>query len=111
MRDREEAEATGQRAYLEADEPWDGSGRPRVYIPEPFWSGASEELNYQFAVEETRGMLPSERLEAIRAKFSKGEPVKAMPRVRMSRWERDAKHAELNSQARELDPEEQWWQR
>lgn len=98
---------TGCNAYLQADEPWDDTGRPRVWIPEPFWASASEELEYLSAVEETRGMLPSERMEALRRRFGKGA-VKPMPRTRQSRRERDAELAKLRSQ---VDDGEQWWQR
>lgn len=101
-------EDTGRQGYLEADEAWDGSGRPRVYIPEPYFATASEELEYEHAVEETRGLIPSERMEAIQRRFAGGEVVKRMPRARQSRRERDRELAKLREQAEE--PEE-WWQR
>ena len=87
---------TGRKGYLEPDEQLDGQ-HPRLKVA-PFWESASEELEYLHAVEETRGMLPSERLEAIRKKFGKGGAVKAMPRVRKSGYQTDQRLAELRQQ-------------
>lgn len=104
-----ESQDTGERGHLEADAEWDGSRRPRIRIVEPFWESESERLNYLFAVEETRGMLPGERMEAIRRRFSSGAVAKPMPPARQTRRERDEKLQELREQARE-EPEP-WWQK
>lgn len=94
------------RAYLEADQSWqDGDQQYRIRIVEPFWATVSEELDYLNAVEETRGMLPSERMEAIAKRFSKGAVAKRMPYPWQNRRERDQKLQEL----REQSDDEEWW--
>ena len=94
---------TGRKGYLEPDEPLDGE-RPRLRV-RPFWVSESEALMYLHAVEETRGQKPSDRLETILQRFG-GGVLKAMPRVRQSRREKDEQLASLRAQQQELGVDE-----
>lgn len=100
----------GSMGFLEADKPWDTSGRPRIRIVAPFWASESQRLEYEHAVEETRDMTPGTRMEAIRLRFGKGG-VKRMPRVRQSRRERDAELQKLRAQVDEGDASAEYWHR
>ena len=99
------------RAYLEADEPWDADPEKfyRVKIVHPFWESITEELEYLSAVENTRDLLPSERMEAIRRQFGSGGVAKRMPYPRQTKREREAQLSVLRAQVDEAD--EPYWQK
>jgi len=121
FRRRESADSPPLRAWHDSDEGWSGRtvqlctgphraledyGQARLRILHPFWASESEEAEYLYAIEETRGMLPTERMASIAKKM--GRSLKRMPWPRQTRRERDATLMKLRGQAKE-EVGEEWW--
>jgi len=106
--ERENPDVPEEPSYLEADQSWsdDPTKRWRINIVFPFWRSESERLEYEHAIEETRGLLPSERLEAVRKRFG-GRGLRRIPNPRQSLREREAELVKLRSQVEEGS--EEWW--